>query len=150
MATGSRSSLRRLALDAYRSLGDGDALPLVELLDREVEWAERTGPGRVRTVSGAAAVGALLTERIGAGRTVELRSVAVERDALVLSFSRPWWDNRPRSVRSFLVKGLGGRFVQTVTLGRLIERIESAATLAASPDPVDEYDFATLGMLLHR
>ncbi|HYA08930.1 MAG TPA: hypothetical protein VEG24_05025, partial [Gaiellaceae bacterium] len=63
MATGSRSSLRRLALDAYRSLGDGDALPLVELLDPKVEWAERTGSGRVRTVAGAAAVGALLTER---------------------------------------------------------------------------------------
>jgi len=148
MATRSRSSLRRLTLDAYRSLGEGDALPLVALLDPKVEWTERAGVDRQQTIRGSRAVASLLTERVAQGRTVELRSVAVERDALVLSFSRPWWQSRPRPIRILFTKGLGGRFVQTLTFGRLIERIESSSQLALEGG--GEQDFNALAMLLYR
>ncbi|HVP75805.1 MAG TPA: hypothetical protein VMS63_07270 [Gaiellaceae bacterium] len=149
MATRSRSSLRRRTLDAYRSLGAGDALPLVALLDPEVEWTERTGWNRPQRVIGSEAVGDLLIARIGQGRAVELRSVAVERDALVMSFSRPWWQSRPQPLRIRFLQGLGGRFVQTLTLGGLIERIESASVLAG-PESNAEQDFDALAMLLYR
>jgi len=60
METGSRSALRRRTLDAYRSLGEGDARPLVALLDPEVEWTERAGSDRMHRVLGSEAVRNLL------------------------------------------------------------------------------------------
>jgi hypothetical protein len=150
MATGSRTSFRRLALDAYRSLSEGDVLPLVALLDPEVEWIERRGPDRLERVRGSAAVAALLRERVGRGRLVELRGLAVERNALVLSFSRPWWENRPRRLHTLFLLGLGARFTQTLRFDQLIEQIESSAAVAG-PNPSDEQEsFDALGMLLHR
>jgi hypothetical protein len=150
MATESHTPLRRATLDAYWSLGEGDVLPLVALLDPKVEWTEPAGPDRPRSVLGSAPVAALLTERVGKGRVVELRGVAVEKNTLALSFSRPWWESRPRRLHTLIVRGLGGEFTQTLRFGRLIERIESSSTLI-NPKPSDEQESRdALATLLHR
>lgn len=149
MATTRSASIRHATLDAYRSLTDGDVRPLVALLDPDIEWTERAGLGRPRSVRGAEAVAALLAQRLSVARNVELRGVEVEESALVLSFNRPWWETRPRWLCRLAFYGLNGRFTQTLTLDQTIKRIENACSVEPlAPDEQSPSD--ALAMLLFR
>jgi hypothetical protein len=114
-----RASLRRDVLAAYRSLADGDAEPLVALLDPDAEWID----AGATTVYGRAAVESLLRAQVERGIEVVLQGVTLSEDEIVLEFSSPWWRRKHRVLDAAIMRALGWAPSQTVTLGRSIARI---------------------------
>jgi hypothetical protein len=112
------SSIRHAVLGAYRSLIQGDAQPLVELLAADVEWSEQD---RARAMTGRTEVGELIERCAANGAPAVVQGIVVRRNAFVLQFRRPWWAEQPR--RRTLKRG----YAQTVSFGREIERIECSS-----------------------
>lgn len=86
--------------------------------------------GRPLVVNGRERFAALLEKRAGDPSVGEFRGIAVQGDRLVLSFRRPWWDDRRRAWWRLLGASLGERFDQAVTFGAGVERLDCSVTLA--------------------
>lgn len=124
------ASVARAALDGYTSLLAGDARPLIDLLHPNVEWDE--GGRSRRLLRGRSAVAALLQARTERHAVAPFEGVVVRSSAVVLRFSRPWWDEHPSRFQGLLAAAFDGAFIQTVSFGRQIERIECSFSLFGS------------------
>jgi hypothetical protein len=114
-------------LDAYLSLGEGDASPLIALLDPAIEWS----------AAGTVEVGRDTVARhleAGAGRHVEVIGVRRSVDTLVLEFTRPWWKPRSRTADTARsIFGIRGEQSLLIKDG-FVRRIESRESLARAGD----------------
>jgi hypothetical protein len=111
---------------AYSDFAAGDASPLIDRLDPDVEWRERGVATRV----GRDEVAARLKELVESH--VEVVGVLERRDALVFEFSRPWWESR--FLRRQLVQSLLAlQGEQTVSVrDARITRIDARRRFASS------------------
>jgi hypothetical protein len=118
-------------LDAYADLAQGNAEPLVALLDGNVEWLEWRGIREARRVVGAEPVARILRECArGHGRLECTGAAKVGTDCFAIEFSEPWWTERRRRLAALLPRDS----FQVLTVGPLIERIESHS----APAPAGE------------
>jgi ketosteroid isomerase-like protein len=109
-------------LSAYAALGQGDAAPVVALLEPDVEWWSQ-GARLHRGPDAAARAFAR------AGRSVEVTGIRKGANVVVFEFSRPWW-KRHRAAGA-VGAALGLRAGQAVWLrdGR-IRKIETRDRVA--------------------
>jgi hypothetical protein len=115
-------------LDAYAELALGNPEPLVSLLDANVEWLEWTGAREARRLVGAEPVAQVLRDCARRAAAREYTGAAkVGAGTLAVEFAEPWWADRPRRLAALLHRDS----FQVLTIGRLIERIESHSSFLA-------------------
>ena len=115
-------------LDAYAELALGNPEPLVSLLDANVEWLEWIGVREARRLVGAEPVARLLRDCVRRAAALECTGAAkVGAGSLAIEFAEPWWADRPRRLAALLHRDS----FQVLTIGRLIERIESHSSFLA-------------------